>query len=109
MNCTHWVLPLVSILLGASSALGAGAEVVLTNGDTIDAPALYSSEDSDRAFITDRFLDRMEGIKVVPWVGGVLDVDCSPFALRLNEFQIPVSAAITPRATGSAWAGLKER
>ena len=37
MNCTHWVLSLSSLLFAASSALGAGAEVVLTNGDTIDA------------------------------------------------------------------------
>ena len=31
-------------------------------GDRIDAPALYRAEDSDTAFLTDRFLEHMQGV-----------------------------------------------
>lgn len=38
-----------------------GMDLYIPDGDTIDAPAIYSSDDSDSAYITDRFLDRMDG------------------------------------------------
>ena len=37
-----------------------GNELYVPDGDTIDAPARYRAEDSDTAFLTDRFIDHME-------------------------------------------------
>lgn len=38
-----------------------GMALYVPEGDRIDAPARYRAEDSDTAFITDRFIERMEG------------------------------------------------
>ena len=37
-----------------------GMALYIPDGDTIDAPARFRAEDSDTAFMTDRFLDRMD-------------------------------------------------
>ena len=37
-----------------------GMDLYVPDGDSIDAPARYRAEDSDTAYLTDRFLDHME-------------------------------------------------
>lgn len=47
-------------LRGRGYAVPDGMALYVPDGDHIAAPARYAAEDSDTAFLTDRFLDRME-------------------------------------------------
>ncbi len=48
--------PWRSHLAAKGYEFGEGYEIFRPKGDTVDSPALYAAEDSDTAFLTDRFL-----------------------------------------------------